>query len=75
MIAELTSKKGAEINFVIPDEIEKSYLNDLATLKKALLENNMTYLGIVDNNSEVVFDAKDSFDTAKKIIVVANGDY
>lgn len=75
VILELTNKEGAEINFLTLDKIDSKYLENLNTLKMALVLNNMTYIGIVDRDSRVIFDAKDALQEAQKIIVVSDGEF
>ncbi len=72
VIAEMTSKDGAEINFVDKKEIPTM---DLDSLKCTLVQNKMSYLGVIDEKNHVIFDAKEKdISRASKIIVLCDGE-
>lgn len=74
VFAELFQKEGSEINFIETAQIPHTLLQDIDKLKAQLIENNMVYLGVVHNDNQVEFEALESMNT-KKIIVLSDGKY
>lgn len=61
-----------KINFLNTSEIPKEFLSDINRLRYQLVNNNMSYLGCVDNNENIIFESTD-VEKASKIIVLTNG--
>lgn len=67
-------KDGPEINVIEISEIQEELLNDMDRLKYELVNNNITYLGSVHNNGDIVFESN-SLKDMSRIIVLSDGEY
>jgi hypothetical protein len=73
VLEELTSPVGNEFNLLeIGRDISPDLLTSKAEVKQLLIENGMTYIGSVDRNKDIQFDA-DTFENASHIIVLSGG--
>ena len=74
VFALLFAKEDAEVNLIETQTLARELLEDVALLEFELVQNKMTYLGVVNDRREVVFEARD-LNNAAKIIVLSNGDF
>ena len=69
----LFEKNGPKLNFIEASRFSDGLLDDLDNLKAQLVYNGMVYLGCVNKDKEIEFEATD-ISGAIKIIVLSNGD-
>ena len=60
-----------KINFINISELPEEISDDTNKLKIQLLNNNMTYLGCVNDDGKIVFESK-HLETASKVIVLSD---
>ena len=70
----LFEKNGPELNFIEASRFSKELLGDIDDLKAQLVYNGMVYLGCVNKDKQIEFEAKE-LSGAIKIIVLSNGDF
>lgn len=70
----LFDTEDTNINLINLSHFPNELTKDLAKLKVELVHNNITYLGAIKTNGDILFDAK-TLEECSKIIVLSNSKY